>query len=60
MNRPRLFLSAVSGELRTARQAVASTVRNLGFDPVSQDGFPTGYDRKPLFDDCCQLTLAYI
>jgi tetratricopeptide (TPR) repeat protein len=43
MNRPRLFLSAVSEELRTARQAVAVTVRTLGFDPVSQDDFPTGY-----------------
>jgi len=43
MNRPRIFLSAVSEELRTARQAVAATVRTLGFDPVSQDDFPTGY-----------------
>lgn len=43
MDRPRLFLSAVSEELRTARQAVARTVRNLGFDPVSQDDFPIGY-----------------
>ena len=43
MNRPRLFLSAVSEELRTVRQAVAVTVRTLGFDPVSQDDFPTGY-----------------
>ena len=43
MNRPRLFLSAVSVELRSARQAVAATVRTLGFDPVSQDDFPTGY-----------------
>jgi tetratricopeptide (TPR) repeat protein len=43
MNRPRLFLSAVSEELRTARQAVSATVRTLGFDPVSQDDFPTGY-----------------
>ena len=43
MNRPRLFLSAVSEELRTARQAVAATVRTLGFDPISQDDFPTGY-----------------
>ena len=43
MNRPRLFLSAVSEELRTARKDVASTVRILGFDPVSQDDFPTGY-----------------
>lgn len=43
MNRPRLFLSAVSEELRAARQAVARTVRTRGFDPVSQDDFPTGY-----------------
>ena len=43
MSRPRLFLSAVSTELRTARQAVAGTVRTLGFDPASQDDFPTGY-----------------
>lgn len=43
MNRPSLFLSAVSEELRTARQTVAATVRTLGFDPVSQDDFPTGY-----------------
>ncbi len=43
MNRPRLFISAVSEELRTARQAVAATVRTLGYDPVSEDDFPTGY-----------------
>ena len=43
MNRSRLFLSAVTEELRSARQAVAATVRILGFDPVSQDDFPTGY-----------------
>ena len=43
MTRPRIFLSAVSTELRTARQAVARTVRTLGYDPVSQDDFPTGY-----------------
>ncbi len=43
MNRPRLFLSAVSEELRSARQAVATTVYTLGYDPVSQDNFPVGY-----------------
>lgn len=43
MNRPRLFLSAVSEELRTARRDVAATVRTLGFDPVSQEDFPTGH-----------------
>mgnify|MGYP002683341243 CR=1 FL=1 len=36
-------MSAVSTELRSARQAVARTVRTLGYDPVSQDDFPTGY-----------------
>jgi hypothetical protein len=41
MNLPRLFLSAVSEELRSARQSVAATVRTLGFEPVSQDDFPT-------------------
>jgi tetratricopeptide (TPR) repeat protein len=43
MNRPRLFLSAVSDELRTARKEVAATLNALGFDTVSQDGFPTGH-----------------
>jgi tetratricopeptide (TPR) repeat protein len=43
MNRPRLFLSAVSEELGSARRAVAATVRTLGYDPVSQDDFPTGH-----------------
>jgi hypothetical protein len=43
MDRPRLFISAVSEELRTARRAVAATVRLLGYDPVSQDDFPTGH-----------------
>jgi hypothetical protein len=43
MKQPRLFLSAVSEELRTARKTVAATVRTLGYDPVSQDDFPTGY-----------------
>lgn len=43
MLRPRLFLSAVSTELRSARQALARVVRTLGYDPVSQDDFPTGH-----------------
>lgn len=43
MSRPHLFLSALSEELRTARRDVAATVRTLGFDPVSQDDFPTGH-----------------
>jgi len=57
MNRPRLFLSAVSEELRTARKSVAATVRTLGYDPVSQDDFPTGYGElrqwlKEQIDSC--------
>ena len=43
MSRPRIFLSAVSVELRSARQRVARTVRTLGYDPVSQDDFSTGH-----------------
>ena len=60
MNRPRLFLSAVSSELRTVRQRVAATVRTLGFDPVSQDDFPTGHGELRLWlreqiDTCAGL-----
>jgi tetratricopeptide (TPR) repeat protein len=43
MNRPRLFVSAVSSELRGARRLVADTLRRLGFDTVIEDDFPTGY-----------------
>ena len=43
MNRPRLFISAVSKELRTARQLVTAEIRSLGFDAVSQEDFPTGH-----------------
>jgi hypothetical protein len=43
MNRPCLFLSAVSGELRTSRKAIAAVLHSLGYDTVSQDDFPTGY-----------------
>jgi tetratricopeptide (TPR) repeat protein len=42
MDRPRLFISAVTTELLGARQVVASAVRALGFDAVSQENFPTG------------------
>ncbi len=43
MVRPRLYLSAVSTELLSARELVAKTVHGLGFDTVSQDDFRTGY-----------------
>jgi len=40
--RTRLFVSAVSTELGSARRLVADTLRKLGFDTVTQDDFPTG------------------
>ena len=40
--RTRLFVSAVSTELASARRLVADTLRRLGFDTVTQDDFPTG------------------
>jgi tetratricopeptide (TPR) repeat protein len=60
MERPRLFLSAVSDELRTVRKEVAATVHRLGFDPVSQDDFPTGYGElrqwlRKQIDSCAGL-----
>jgi hypothetical protein len=40
---PRIFISAVSGELRDERELVAHTLRHaaLGYDPVLQDEFST-------------------
>jgi tetratricopeptide (TPR) repeat protein len=60
MNRPRLFLSAVSHELRTARKEVAATLNTLGFDTVSQDDFPTGHGElrnwlRQQIDSCAGL-----
>jgi hypothetical protein len=40
--RPAIFVSAVSGELRSARQLVANTLTFLGYDPEWQDIFGTG------------------
>lgn len=42
--RPTIFISAVSEELRSARQLVANTLSFLGYEPVWQDifGTPTG------------------
>src|SRR3954471_1962214 len=39
--RPTIFISAVSKELRSARQLVANTLTFLGYDPVWQDIFGT-------------------
>lgn len=39
--RPTIFISAVSKELRSARQLVANTLKFLGYEPVWQDIFGT-------------------
>jgi Flp pilus assembly protein TadD len=39
--RPTIFISAVSKELRSARQLVANTLQFLGYEPVWQDIFGT-------------------
>jgi len=39
--RPTIFISAVSAELRSARQLVANTLTFLGYEPVWQDVFGT-------------------
>src|SRR5437762_14310916 len=39
--RPTIFISAVSKELRSARQLVANTLMFLGYEPVWQDVFGT-------------------
>jgi hypothetical protein len=39
--RPTIFISAVSAELRSARQLVANTLTFLGYEPIWQDVFGT-------------------
>lgn len=39
--KPRIFISAVTKELKTARQLAANTLLALGFEPVWQDIFET-------------------
>ena len=43
MQRPLIFLSAVSSELASARRLAAAMLHQLGYDTVSQDNFPTGH-----------------
>ncbi|MFN9626916.1 MAG: DUF4062 domain-containing protein, partial [Planctomycetota bacterium] len=55
--KPRIFISAVTSELRTTRQLVANALLRLGYDPVTQDIFGTesGDLRQMLrdkIDDC--------
>ncbi len=38
---PRIFVSAASSELKTARQLVANSLSRLGYEPVSQEIFGT-------------------
>ncbi len=56
--RPLIFISAVSRELRSARQLVANTLTFLGYEPVWQDifGTETGDLRQMLREkiDACQ------
>lgn len=47
--KPRIFVSAVSRELKTTRQLVANTLLALGYEPVWQDIFETsGEDIRPM------------
>jgi hypothetical protein len=43
MDRPCIFISAVSAELGGARRTVARVLGTLGYDPVSEEDFPTGH-----------------
>ena len=50
--RPTIFISAVSKELRSARQLVSNTLTFLGYEPIWQDifGTETGDLRQMLRD----------
>lgn len=41
MNKPKIFVSAVTTELHESRERVAKALRSMGFDPIYQDIFPT-------------------
>lgn len=58
--KPRIFISAVSKELRSARQIVANTLMALGYEPIWQDIFDTsGEDIRHMLrnkiDSCSAL-----
>lgn len=58
--KPRIFISAVTKELRSARQIVANTLMALGYEPVWQDIFGiSGGDIRPMLrekiDSCAAL-----
>ena len=48
--RPTVFISAVSKELKSARQLVANTLQFLGYEPVWQDIFGTEEVTEPRYD----------
>ena len=62
--KPRIFVSAVSRELKTARQLVANTLLALGYDPVWQDIFETSSeDIRPMLRrqiDSCSAVLQIV
>ena len=56
--KPRIFVSAVSRELKTARQLVANTLLALGYEPVWQDIFETSSeDIRPML--CRQIDSCF-
>lgn len=62
--KPRIFISAVTKELKTARQLVANTLLALGFEPVWQDIFEThSGDIRPMLReklDTCSAVLQIV
>jgi hypothetical protein len=62
--KPRIFISAVTKELKTARQLVANTLLALGFEPVWQDIFEThSGDIRPMLReklDSCSAVLQIV
>jgi tetratricopeptide (TPR) repeat protein len=62
--KPRIFISAVTKELRTARQIVANTLMALGYEPVWQDIFGLeGEDIRPMLRkkiDSCAAVLQIV
>ena len=62
--KPRIFISAVSREMKSARQLVANTLTALGYEPVWQDIFSTsGEDIRPMLRkqvDSCGAVLQIV
>lgn len=55
--RPLIFISAVSRELRSARQLVANTLTFLGYQPIWQDIFGTDYTLSDSLGQSGQITI---